>query len=94
MVDSAAAVKGLNTTLGDLAFFDVMSDKTKKHLNLSVIFRSRVLTDVVNSTSAEFAIKLLGSESSEVMNSKGPEVQDVIPREGVSLLDNHHFGAH
>lgn len=59
-----------------------------------MVFRSQMLTDVVNSTSAEFAIKLLGSESSEVMNSEGPKVQDVIPREGVSLLNNHHFGTH
>lgn len=58
------------------------------------LFRSWTLTDVVNSTSAEFAIELLGSESSEVMYSEGPKVQDVVPGEGVSLLNNHHFGPH
>lgn len=53
-----------------------------------------MLTDVVNSTGAEFAVKLFGSESSEVMNSEGPKVQDVIPGEGVPLLNDHHFGTH
>lgn len=56
--------------------------------------RRQMLTDVVNSTGAEFAVKLLGSESSEVVNSEGPKVQDVIPGEGVPLLNDHHFGTH
>lgn len=42
----------------------------------------------------EFAIKLFGPEASQVMNGVGPKVQHVVPREGISLLNHHHFGAH
>lgn len=53
-----------------------------------------MLTDVVNGSSTEFAIKLFGAEASQVMNGVGPEVQHVVPGEGVPLLDHHHPGAH
>lgn len=53
-----------------------------------------MLTDVVNGSSTKFAIKLFGAEASQVMNGVGPEVQYVVPGEGVPLLDHHHPGAH
>lgn len=42
---------------------------------------------------AEFAVKLFGPEALEVMDGVGPEVEDVVPGEGVSFLDDHHFAA-
>lgn len=53
-----------------------------------------MLTDVVYGSGTKFAIKLFGAEASQVMNGVGPEVQHVIPGEGVPLLDHHHLGAH
>lgn len=53
-----------------------------------------MLTDVVNGSSTKFAIKLFGAEASQVMNGVGPKVQNVVPGEGVPLLDHHHLGAH
>ena len=41
---------------------------------------------------AELAIKLFGPEAPQVMNGVRPKVQHIVPREGVSLLDDHHFG--
>lgn len=46
---------------------------------------------MVNGASTELAVKLLGSESPEVVYSKGPEVKHIVPGEGVSLLDHHHL---
>ena len=43
---------------------------------------------------AEFAIELFGPEAPQVMNGVRPEVQHVVPGEGVSLFDHHHFGTH
>lgn len=54
----------------------------------------QTLTDVVDGSSTEFAIKLFGAEASQVMNGVGPEVQHVVPGERVSLLNHHHLGAH
>ncbi len=51
-----------------------------------------ILTDMIDSTSTEFPIKLLGPEAPEVLDSEGPEVQHIVPRESVSLLQQHHFG--
>lgn len=53
-----------------------------------------MLTDVVNGSGTEFAIKLFGAEASQVMNGVGPEVQHVVPGERVPLLDHHHLGTH
>lgn len=64
------------------------------HTNLSEVPRRESLTDVVDGSSTEFAIKLLGAEASEVMDGVGPQVQHVVPGEGVPLLDHHHLGAH
>lgn len=47
---------------------------------------------MINSTSAELPVELLGTEAPEVLDRKGPEVQHVVPREGIPLLQQHHFG--
>lgn len=52
-----------------------------------------VLTDVIDGAGTELAVELLGFEALEVMNGEGPQVEDVVPGEGVSLLDHHHFTA-
>lgn len=49
---------------------------------------------MVDGTRAEFAIKLFGPEAPQVMNGEGPKVQHIVPREGVPLLNHHHFGPH
>lgn len=51
------------------------------------------LTDVVDGASTELAVELLGSEAPQVVNGEGPEVEHVVPGEGVSLLDHHHLTA-
>lgn len=56
--------------------------------------QSQILTDVVYGPGAEFAVKLFGPEASQVMNGVGPQVQHVVPREGVSFLDHYYFGTH
>lgn len=52
---------------------------------------SSVLTDMVDSTGTELSVELLGPEAPEVLDGEGPEVQHIVPREGVSLLQQHHF---
>lgn len=47
---------------------------------------------MIDSTGAELSVELLGTEAPEVLDREGPEVQHVVPREGVSLLQQHHFG--
>lgn len=51
------------------------------------------LTDMIDSTSAEFPIELFGPEAPEVLDGEGPKVQHVVPGEGVPLLQKHHFGS-
>ncbi len=53
---------------------------------------SYVLTDMIDSTSTELSIELLGPEAPEVLDGEGPEVQHIVPGEGVSLLQKNHFG--
>jgi len=53
---------------------------------------SSALTDMIDSTGAELPVELLGPEAPEVLDGEGPEVQHIVPREGVSLLQQHHFG--
>ena len=53
---------------------------------------STILTDVVYGSSTEFAIELLGPEAPEVMDGVGPQMQHVVPGEGVPLLNHHHLG--
>lgn len=40
---------------------------------------------------AEFAVELLGSERAEVINGVGPQVENVVPGERLSLLQHHHL---
>lgn len=44
-------------------------------------------------SSAEFPIEFLGSKAPEVLDREGPEVQHIVPGEGISLLQQHHFGS-
>ncbi len=49
---------------------------------------------MIDSTSTELSIELLCSEAPEVLDGEGPEVQHIVPGEGVSLLQKNHFGPH
>lgn len=53
---------------------------------------SNALTDMIDSTSAELPIELLGPKAPEVMDGEGPKVQHVVSGEGVPLLQEHHSG--
>lgn len=46
---------------------------------------------MVDGASAELAIELLGSKAPEVLYGVGPQVEYVVPGEGVSLLNHHHL---
>jgi hypothetical protein len=48
---------------------------------------------VINRPGAKFAKKLLGSQCAQVVDDKGPKVEDIVARKAVSLLDDNHFGA-
>lgn len=50
------------------------------------------LTDVVDGAGTELPVELLGSEAPQVMDGERPEVQHVVPGEGVPLLHHDHFG--
>lgn len=54
--------------------------------------RRATLTDVVDGTGAELPVELFGPQASEVLDGEGPEVQHVVPGEGISLLQQHHLG--
>lgn len=51
------------------------------------------LTDVVYGAGTELAVELFGSKAPEVMDGEGPEVQHIVPGEGVPLLDHHDLTA-
>lgn len=51
------------------------------------------LTDVVDGASTELSVELLGPESPEVVNGVGPEVEHIVPGEGVSFFNHHHLAA-
>lgn len=51
-----------------------------------------LLTDMINCTSTEFPIELFCPETPEVLDGEGPKMQDIVPGEGISLLNQHHFG--
>jgi len=51
------------------------------------------LTDVIDRSGTEFAKKLFGSQSAQVVDDKGPKMEDIVARKAVSLLDDNHFGA-
>lgn len=48
---------------------------------------------MVDGAGTELAVELLGSEAPEVVDGEGPEVEHVVPGEGVSLLDHDHLAA-
>ena len=48
---------------------------------------------MVDGAGAELPVELLGSEAPEVVDGVGPEVEHVVPGEGVPLLDHHHLTA-
>lgn len=47
---------------------------------------------MIDSTSTELSIELLGSKAPEVVDGEGPKVQHVVSGEGVPLLQEHHSG--
>lgn len=50
------------------------------------------LTDMINGTGTKLPVELLGPEAPEVLDSEGPEVEHVVPREGIPLLQQNHLG--
>ena len=48
---------------------------------------------MVYGSSTEFPIEFLSSEVPEVMDSERPKVENIIPGEGVSLLNHHNLGS-
>ncbi len=52
------------------------------------------LTDVVDGAGTELSIELLCSEGPQVVDGEGPQVEHVVPGEGVSLLQQHHPSSH
>lgn len=59
-----------------------------------VLRRSSLRTDMVDGSSTEFAVELLGPEAPEVMDGERPEVEHIVPGEGISLLQQHHSSSH
>lgn len=57
----------------------------------SIKHSNQLLTDVIQRPSAEFAVELLGSEPPEIINSVGPQVQNIVPGERLSFLQHHHL---
>lgn len=47
---------------------------------------------MINSSSTKLPIELFGTEAPEVLDGKGPEVQHIVPGEGISLFQQHHLG--
>lgn len=47
---------------------------------------------MVNGSSTKLPIQLLSTEFLEVVYGVGPQVQYIVPGEGVPLLDHDHFG--
>lgn len=47
---------------------------------------------MINSTRTELSIELFGTEAPEVLDCKGPEMQHVVPWEGISLFQQNHLG--
>jgi len=65
-----------------------------KTLQAVLFLESQILTDVVYGPGTEFPIELFGPKAPQVMDGVGPKVQHIVPGEGVSLLNHHHFGTH
>lgn len=47
---------------------------------------------MIDSSSTELSIELLGPEAPEVVDGEGPEVKYIVPGESISLLQQNHFG--
>lgn len=47
---------------------------------------------MIDSTSAELPIELLGSKAPEVVDGEGPKVQHVVSGERIPLLQEDHSG--
>lgn len=48
---------------------------------------------MVDGASTEFPVKLLGPQAPKVMDSERPEVQHIVPGEGIPLLHYNHLGS-
>jgi len=48
---------------------------------------------VIDGSGAKFSVKLFGSEAAEVVDVVGPQVEDVVPAEAVSLFEDDDLGA-
>ena len=46
---------------------------------------------MVDGSSAEHSVEFFGSELSEVFDGERPQVKDIVPGEGASLLDQFHI---
>lgn len=53
----------------------------------------RQLTDVINTSAAELGVKFFGTKIAQIRNHKRPQMENVISRETIALLQDHHFGA-
>lgn len=54
-------------------------------------YLSGILTNMIDCAGTEFPVELFGPEAPEVLDGEGPEVQHVVPGEGISFLQQHHF---
>ena len=70
----------------------VLKVKTKKGKENILQRHSSRRTDMINCTSTEFSIELLGTKAPEVLDGEWPEMKHIVPWEGISLLKQHHFG--
>lgn len=48
---------------------------------------------MVNGAGAELSIELFGAEAAQVVYGERPQMEHVVAREGVPLLDHHHLAA-
>lgn len=53
----------------------------------------QILTDVINRSCTELPVEFLCSQSPEVMDGEGPEMQHIVPWESVPLLHDHNLGS-
>lgn len=47
---------------------------------------------MIDGTSTELPIELLGPQATQVLDGKGPEVEYIVAWEGISLLKKDHLG--
>lgn len=48
---------------------------------------------MVNGSRTELPVELLGSELLQVLDGEGPKMEDIVPRERLSLLNDDHLGS-